>query len=103
MCHIYSITINQASILALFRVVNRCPSNLPPVPGDLPNYPARAISNTDAGTEMNSMRFGTPLRQATGRQRPHCFFRRTIALYRSTGVVQQGSPNTQMISLSHIQ
>jgi hypothetical protein len=30
MCNLYSITTNQAAILALFRVVNRYVGNLPP-------------------------------------------------------------------------
>ncbi len=32
MCNLYSITTNQAAILALFRVVNRYVGNLPPMP-----------------------------------------------------------------------
>jgi hypothetical protein len=36
MCNLYSITTNQAAILALFRVVNRCVGNLPPMPGVSP-------------------------------------------------------------------
>jgi hypothetical protein len=35
MCNLYSITTNQAVIIALFRVVNRYVGNLPPVPGVL--------------------------------------------------------------------
>lgn len=53
MCHLYSNTTDRASILALFRVVHRCSGDLPPMPGDPPDYPARVISNTDAGTEMS--------------------------------------------------
>jgi hypothetical protein len=33
MCNLYSITTNQAAIIALFRVVNRYIGNLPPMPG----------------------------------------------------------------------
>jgi hypothetical protein len=33
MCNLYSITTNQAAIIALFRVVNRYVGNLPPMPG----------------------------------------------------------------------
>jgi hypothetical protein len=32
MCNLYSITTNQAAIIALFRVVNRYVGNLPPMP-----------------------------------------------------------------------
>jgi len=32
-CNLYSITTNEAAIIALFRVVNRYVGNLPPMPG----------------------------------------------------------------------
>jgi hypothetical protein len=51
-----SITTNQAAIIALFRVINRYVGNLPPMPGVFPDYPAPVIRNTDAGTEMLTMR-----------------------------------------------
>jgi hypothetical protein len=35
MCNLYSITTNQAAIIALFRVLNRYVGNLPPMPGVL--------------------------------------------------------------------
>jgi hypothetical protein len=57
MCNLYSITTNQAAIIALFRVVNRYVSNLPPIPGvftrfrrdllrrgQLDHVPGRAVS-----------------------------------------------------------
>ena len=34
MCNLYSITINQAAIIALFRLINRYVGNLPPMPGN---------------------------------------------------------------------
>jgi hypothetical protein len=37
MCNPYSITTNQAAIIALFRVMNRYVGNLPPMPGVLPD------------------------------------------------------------------
>jgi hypothetical protein len=43
MCNLYSITTNQAAILALFRVVNRYVGNLQPMPGVFPDYPAPVI------------------------------------------------------------
>jgi hypothetical protein len=39
-CAIYSITTNQAAIIAPFRVVNRYVGNLAPMPGVFPDYPA---------------------------------------------------------------
>jgi hypothetical protein len=39
MCNLYSITTNQAAIIALFRVMNRYVGNLPPMPGVFPDYP----------------------------------------------------------------
>jgi hypothetical protein len=41
----YSITTNQAAIIALFRVMNRYVGNLPPMPGVFPNYPAPVVRN----------------------------------------------------------
>ena len=55
MCNLYSITTNQAAIIALFRVINRYVGNLPPMPGVFPDYPAPVIRNTDAGTEMATL------------------------------------------------
>jgi putative SOS response-associated peptidase YedK len=60
MCNLYSITTNQAAIIALFRVVNRYVGNLPPVAGVFPDYPAPVIRNTDHGTEFATMRWGMP-------------------------------------------
>jgi hypothetical protein len=42
-CNLYSITTNQAAMIALFRVVNRYVGNLAPMPGVFPDYPAPAI------------------------------------------------------------
>jgi len=47
MCNLYSITTNQAAIIALFRVINRYVGNLPPM-GVFPGYLAPVIRNTDA-------------------------------------------------------
>ena len=38
MCNLYSITTNQATIIALFRVINRYVGNLPPMLGVFPDY-----------------------------------------------------------------
>jgi hypothetical protein len=45
---IYSITTNQAAIIALFRVINRYVGNLPPMPGVFPDYPALVVRNAGA-------------------------------------------------------
>jgi hypothetical protein len=41
MCDLYSITTNQAAIIALFRVTNRYVGNLPPMPGVFPSIPPK--------------------------------------------------------------
>jgi putative SOS response-associated peptidase YedK len=58
MCNLYSITINQAAIIALFRVINRYLGNLPPMPGVFPDYPTPVIRNADPGRELTMMRWG---------------------------------------------
>src|SRR6201995_5289207 len=60
MCNLYSITTNQAAIIALFRVINRYVGNLPPMPGVFPDYPAPVIRNTEGGRELVMMRWGMP-------------------------------------------
>jgi putative SOS response-associated peptidase YedK len=66
MCDLYSITANQAAIIALFRVLNRYVGNLPPMPGVFPDYPAPVIRNSDTGTEMVTMRWGMAPPPRTG-------------------------------------
>ena len=56
MCNLYSITTNQAAIIALFRVINRYVGNLAPMPGVFPDYPAPVIRNNCTGSEMVLMR-----------------------------------------------
>jgi putative SOS response-associated peptidase YedK len=63
---LYSITTNQAAIIALFRVVNRYIGNLAPMPGVFPDYPAPVIRNTDSGRELSMMRWGMPPPPRTG-------------------------------------
>jgi hypothetical protein len=38
-CDLYSITTNQAAIVALFKVMNRYVGSLPPIPGVFLDYP----------------------------------------------------------------
>jgi putative SOS response-associated peptidase YedK len=66
MCNLYSITTNQAAIIALFRVMNRYIGNLPPMPGVFPDYPAPVIRNAGAERELTMMRWGMqpPLRSS---------------------------------------
>src|SRR6202048_3535602 len=58
MCNLYSITTNQAAIIALFRVMNRYVGNLPPMPGVFPDYPAPVVRNAGAERELAMMRWG---------------------------------------------
>ena len=60
MCNLYSITTNQAAIIALFRVLNRYVGNLPPMPGVFPDYPAPVIRAAGAERELTMMRWGMP-------------------------------------------
>src|SRR6476659_9238007 len=60
MCNLYSITTNQAAILALFRIVNRYVGNLAPMPGVFPDYPAPVVRNSGCELEMTTMRWGMP-------------------------------------------
>jgi hypothetical protein len=55
-CNLYSITTNQAAIIALFRVMNRYVGNLPPMPGVFPDYPAPVVRNAGAERELTIMR-----------------------------------------------
>ena len=59
MCNLYSITTNQAAIIAPFRVINRYVGNLPPMPGVFPDYPA-PVRNAGAERELTMMRWGMP-------------------------------------------
>jgi putative SOS response-associated peptidase YedK len=66
MCNLYSITTNQAAIIALFRVINRYVGNLPPMPGVFPDYPAPVVRNAGGEREMVLMRWGMPPPPRTG-------------------------------------
>jgi putative SOS response-associated peptidase YedK len=60
MCNLYSITTNQATIAALFRVMNRYVGNLPPMSGVFPDYPAPVVRNAAGERELITMRWGMP-------------------------------------------
>jgi putative SOS response-associated peptidase YedK len=59
-CNLYSITTNQAAIIALFRVMNQYVGSLPPMPGVFPDYPAPVVRSAGAEREMVMMRWGMP-------------------------------------------
>lgn len=52
MCNLYSITTNQAAIIALFHAMNHNVGNPSPMPGVFPNYPAPVIRNANSGREL---------------------------------------------------
>ena len=60
MFNLYSITTNQAAIIALFRVVNRYVGNLAPMPGVFPDYTAPIVRNGAEGRELATARWGMP-------------------------------------------
>src|SRR3954470_1120625 len=60
MCNLYSITTNQAAIIALFRVVNRYVGNLAPMPGVFPDYKAPIVRNGAESGELATARWGLP-------------------------------------------
>src|ERR1700759_4936881 len=60
MCNLYSITTNQAAIIALFRVVNRYVGNLAPMPGVFPDYKAPIVRAGADGRELATARWGMP-------------------------------------------
>src|ERR1700736_4607050 len=62
MCNLYSITTNQAAIIALFRVVNRY-LGLAPRPGVFPDYQAPIVRNGAEERELATARWGMPSSQ----------------------------------------
>src|ERR1700680_4839948 len=60
MCNLYSITTNQAAIIALFRVINRYVGNLAPMPGVFPDYQAPIVRNGAEARELATARWGMP-------------------------------------------
>src|ERR1700729_787327 len=60
MCKLYSITTNQAAIMALFRVMNRYVGNLAPMPGVFPDYKAPIVRAGNDGRELATARWGMP-------------------------------------------
>jgi putative SOS response-associated peptidase YedK len=60
MCNLYSITTNQAAIIALFRVINRYVGNLAPMPGVFLDYQAPIVRSSAEGRELVTARWGMP-------------------------------------------
>src|ERR1700716_2258548 len=60
MCNLYSITTNQAAMIALFRVMNRYVGNLAPMPGVFPDYKAPIVRTGAEGRELATARWGMP-------------------------------------------
>jgi hypothetical protein len=65
MCNLYSITTNQAAIIALFRVINHHVGNLPPMPGVFPDYPAPARPYRRVERHFSAVRGSEPLASVT--------------------------------------
>jgi hypothetical protein len=78
MCNLYSITTNQAAIIALFRVVNRYVGNLAPMPGVFPNYKAPIVRTGVEGRELATARWG--ITRCSGGRRAH--YRRPAPMQR---------------------
>lgn len=61
MCNLYSITTNQAAIIAIARAMRDTTGNLPPLPGVFPDYRAPVIRNAPDGVrELAMLRWGMP-------------------------------------------
>ena len=90
MCNLYSITTNQAAIIALFRVVNRYVGNLPPMPGVFPDYPAPVVRNAGADRELTMMRWGMPPPPKFGRAAGHQHPQHVVTAL--AGLAEAGEP-----------
>jgi putative SOS response-associated peptidase YedK len=90
MCNLYSITTNQAAIVALFRVINRYVGNLPPMPGVFPDCPAPVVRNAGSESEMVLMRWGMPPPPRARRLSRHeCIGRDQSCAERETGLLRK--------------
>jgi putative SOS response-associated peptidase YedK len=102
MCNLYSITTNQAAIIALFRVINRYVGNLPPMPGVFPEYPAPVIGDTEAGREMVMMRScNPPPPRASVPVPPACRICNMLSVPRGTVLFRLGTSRRARIGSLH--
>jgi putative SOS response-associated peptidase YedK len=63
-CNLYSITKNQAAIIAFTRAMRDLSGNLPPMPGVFPDYKAPVVRNAPDGVrELAMLRWGMPSSQ----------------------------------------
>jgi putative SOS response-associated peptidase YedK len=61
MCNLYSMTKNQAAIIALVRALRDTTGNLPSLPGIFPDYMAPVVRNAPDGVrELTMARWGMP-------------------------------------------
>ena len=61
MCNLYSVTTNQAAIIAIARAMRDTTGNLPPLPGVFPDYRAPVVRNASDGVrELSMLRWGMP-------------------------------------------
>jgi putative SOS response-associated peptidase YedK len=64
MCNLYSMTTNQAAIIAIARALRDHTGNLPPLPGIYPDYRAPVVRNAADGVrELAMLRWGMPSSQ----------------------------------------
>jgi putative SOS response-associated peptidase YedK len=67
MCNLYSLTKDQAAIIALTRALRDTTGNLPPLPGVFPDYLAPIVRNAaDGKRELMMARWGMPGPQRFG-------------------------------------
>src|SRR5687768_12762143 len=64
MCNLYSMTTNQAAIIAIARALRDHTGNLPPLAGIYPDYRAPVVRNAADGVrELAMLRWGMPSSQ----------------------------------------
>ena len=66
MCNLYSITTNQAAIIALFRVMSRYVGNLPPMPGGISGLPGPGRAERGCRTRTDNDALGNAAAAADG-------------------------------------
>jgi len=59
-CNLYSITKGQQAIREFARALQDRTGNLPPLPGNFPDYSAPVVRNQPNGRELTMARWGMP-------------------------------------------